>query len=124
VPREERRRHKRVPDTSPVRYHVIGGPRHTEYQLKRAANGNISRGGVLLMARERLEKGTKVEMELLLPRGGSDLVRHVVIQGEVVRVADEPNSNGEIAHGIAVIGGNEEDLQAFISYVDHILNRL
>jgi hypothetical protein len=87
----ERRRHRRVPASEPVRVGA-GGPRASTAKAK-----NVSDGGVLVSLKERVAVGSKVSVILKgAAPGAGDL------QGEVVRVS--PGKIGAYDVGVRFVG--------------------
>jgi c-di-GMP-binding flagellar brake protein YcgR len=101
----ERRRFARVAED------VVVGCRPLERPSIDAHTLNFSAGGVLYLASEPLDTGSRVELRLLLP--GED---ELAFEARVVRVRSRSDTSHEIA--AEFVGGDAGSQRALLDYIE------
>ncbi len=105
---DERRKMARLDIAIEVRYKVIG----REHKLQGGVTRNISAGGCLFIASEKLSVGTELEIEMML---GTSPAESLKIKGRIERLTRVGEEMYE--SGIAFKALKREDRRIFADYV-------
>ena len=121
---QDRRRHRRVSASMPVRISTIEPERdpwtgRPFFRASQETCGNVSRGGAYVQTGEPLAPGRRILLEITLPDG-----RPVEAIGRIAwskRVLTPRERDVQAGIGIEFLGGAAEQFSALENYIDELI---
>jgi Tfp pilus assembly protein PilZ len=121
---QDRRRHRRVSASMPVRISTIEPERdpwtgRPFFRASQETCGNVSRGGAYVRTGEPLAPGRRILLEITLPDG-----RPVEAIGRIAwskRVLTPRERDVQAGIGIEFLGGAAEQFSALENYIDELI---